>query len=137
MEKSLTISQLAKTCHIGIETIRFYHRKKILDLPPKRLGSIRLYSADHVDKINFIKKSQSVGFTLQEIKSLLQLRLDPKSDCSPIKEKTRIKIKEVEEKIENLNRIRKALIEFETKCDGKETTGKCSILDGLKELPNG
>lgn len=137
MEQRFTISQIAKAAGIGVETIRFYQRQKLLETPSKKVGSIRHYDQDHLEKIVFIKKAQSVGFTLAEIKELLRLRLSPNSDCTPIKKKTQVKINEVEQKIEDLNKILKALKTFESRCDTKETTGKCSILDGIKELPNG
>lgn len=137
MEDTYTISEIAKLAEVGVETIRFYHRKKLLEVPSVKLGSVRRYTQAYLEKISFIKKSQSVGFTLAEIKELLQLKLIPTNDCAPIKTKTQIKIKEVQQKIKDLNKILKALKTFESKCDSKETTGKCSILDGIKDLPNG
>lgn len=137
MGQSYTISQIAKVAGVGVETIRFYQRQKLLETPSKKLGSIRHYDETHIEKIEFIKKSQSVGFTLSEIKELLKLRLSPNSDCTPIKKRTQVKIAEVEKKIEDLENILEALKRFESKCNSKETTGKCSILDGIKELPNG
>jgi MerR family transcriptional regulator, copper efflux regulator len=137
MEQRLTISKLAKASGVGIETIRFYHRQKILDLPVKKLNSVRYYDQQTIEKIEFIKRAQSVGFSLAEIKDIFKLKLTPKSECTPIKVKTQKKIEEVQNKIVQLQKILKALKNFESKCDGHETTEKCSILDGLKELKRG
>ncbi len=137
MEQRLTISKLAKASCVGIETIRFYHRQKILDLPAKKLNSVRYYDQQTIEKIEFIKRAQSVGFSLAEIKDIFKLKLTPKSECTPIKVKTQKKIEEVQNKIAQLQKILKALKNFESKCDGHETTEKCSILDGLKELKRG
>ena len=133
----LSIGQLAKLTGVGVETIRFYHRQKILEIPSTRMTTIRYYDSAFVEKIEFIKRAQSVGFSLTEIKEILKLRLTPTSECTPIKIKTQKKIKEVEIKITELNRILAALKKFESKCDGHETTERCSILDGLKELKRG
>lgn len=129
----MTISQIAAQVSVNIETIRFYERKKLID-QPESLGQVRYYTQEHVDKINLIKKSQSVGFTLAEIKSLLSLRFDPAKDCSPIKEKALEKIHEVETKIKDLKKILKALKTIEHACSGHEPSAKCSIIDGLKDL---
>ncbi len=137
MEKRFTISQLAKEARIGIETIRFYHRQKLLDIPQASLGKIRYYEVKSLEIIKFIKSAQAVGFSLSEIKPMLKLKLTPKSECEPIKIQTRKKITEVEFKISELKKILKVLKNFEQKCDGHEPTEKCSILDGLKELKRG
>ncbi len=136
MEDKLPIGKLAKLTGVGVETIRFYHRQKILELPPQK-SNIRYYNTDAVEKIEFIKRAQSVGFSLAEIKDLLKLRLTPSSECTPIKTKTQKKIQEVELKISELKKILSALKKFESKCDGHEPSSHCSILDGLKELKRG
>ena len=131
--KKMTIAIVAKASGVGIEAIRFYERKKLID-QPKAVLKIRYYSQDHVEKIRFIKKAQRVGFTLAEIKSLLMMKVDPTKDCAPIKKKTHEKIHEVVEKIEDLQKILKALKKLEDACSGHEPTESCSILDGLKGL---
>lgn len=137
MENKFTISQLAKEADVGVETIRFYHRQKLLDFPPTGNKNIRYYNKQSLEIVTFIKSSQSVGFSLAEIKQILKLKLTPKSECEPIKIQTQKKIVEVENKINELKKILKVLKKFEHKCDGHETTEKCSILDGLKELKRG
>lgn len=137
MGKYLSIGQLAKISGIGIETIRFYHRNKLLELPSTKNGSFRVYDESYVEKIDFIKKCQSVGFSLAEIKEFLDLKLIPQNNCEPVKKKTQKKITEVEFKIKELKKILKALKTFESRCNGKETAGKCSILGGLKGLTRG
>jgi MerR family copper efflux transcriptional regulator len=128
-----TIGEIAEIVNVSVETIRFYERKKILIQPPKSLGR-RKYNADHINHLNFIRQAQKVGFSLQEIKELINLKLNPNRSCLEIKKKTGIKIEEVSSKINNLKKILKLLQNFESKCDGNETSGKCTILDGLKGL---
>lgn len=127
-----TIGELAEKASVNIETIRFYERKKILNQPTKGL-SRRKYTDEFVDQVLFIKQAQKVGFTLLEIKELMDLKLLPNKGCGAVKKKTAIKIAEVSQKIENLKEMLKLLKQFESKCDGNELE-KCSILDGLKGI---
>lgn len=127
-----TIGELAERASVNIETIRFYERKKLLghnSNEPQR----KRYSDDFVDKIFFIKQAQKVGFTLIEIKELMDLKLQPNRGCATVKKKTALKIAEVSQKIENLSEMLKLLKQFESKCNGNELE-KCSILDGLKGI---
>jgi MerR family mercuric resistance operon transcriptional regulator len=89
-----TIGEIAEIVNVSVETIRFYERKKILIQPPKSLGR-RKYNADHINHLNFIRQAQKVGFSLQEIKELINLKLNPNRSCLEIKKKTGIKIEEV------------------------------------------
>ena len=123
---------MAEKASVNIETIRFYERKKILNQPTKGL-SRRKYTDEFVDQVLFIKQAQKVGFTLLEIKELMDLKLLPNKGCGAVKKKTAIKIAEVSQKIENLKEMLKLLKQFESKCDGNELE-KCSILDGLKGI---
>lgn len=127
-----TIGELAEKSGVNLETVRFYERKKILNQPQKN-SSRRKYANEYVDQILFIKQAQKVGFTLVEIKELMDLKLLPNKGCSAVKKKTSIKIAEVTQKIENLKEMLKLLKQFESKCDGNELE-KCSILDGLKGI---
>lgn len=127
-----TIGELAEKSGVNLETVRFYERKKILTQPQKN-SSRRKYTNEYVDQILFIKQAQKVGFTLIEIKELMDLKLLPNKGCSTVKKKTSIKIAEVTQKIENLKEMLKLLKQFESKCDGNELE-KCSILDGLKGI---
>ena len=128
----LTIGEVALKASVNVETIRFYERKKILNQPAKGL-SRRKYTNEFVDQILFIKQAQKVGFTLIEIKELMDLKLLPNKGCGTVKKKTAIKIAEVSQKNENLKEMLKLLKQFESKCDGNELE-KCSILDGLKGI---
>jgi MerR family copper efflux transcriptional regulator len=127
-----TIGELAKKAGVNVETIRFYERKKILAQPSKGLAR-RKYNDEYVDQVLFIKQAQKVGFTLIEIKELMDLKLLPNKGCATVKKKTAMKITEVTQKIENLKEMLKLLKQFESKCDGNELE-KCSILDGLKGI---
>ena len=86
MEK-ITIGKLAEMAGVGVETVRFYQRKELLR-EPKTNGTFRTYTEADAEKIIFIKKAQELGFSLAEIKELLELNTKPRVTCSTVKQKT-------------------------------------------------
>ena len=78
--KSLTIGQLARRAGVGVETVRFYERKGLLEEPSRRPSGYRQYDEGVVDRLRFIRRGKELGFTLGEIKELLSLRLDAESN---------------------------------------------------------
>lgn len=118
MEK-LTISKIAEMAGVGVETVRFYQRKELLR-EPKAVGAFRIYSPEDAQKIIFIKRAQDLGFTLNEVKELLELNTKSRVTCSSVKLKTEAKIKEIEDKIADLNRMKKSLTQLACACDGDQ-----------------
>lgn len=118
MEK-LTISKIAEMAGVGVETVRFYQRKDLLR-EPKAVGAFRIYEPEDAQKIIFIKRAQDLGFTLSEVKELLELNTKSRVTCSTVKNKTEIKIKEIEKKVEDLLRMKKSLHQLACACDGDQ-----------------
>ncbi|MGK7370991.1 MAG: GDCCVxC domain-containing (seleno)protein [Candidatus Halalkalibacterium sp. M3_1C_030] len=100
--------------------------------PDRRRSGYRIFTQRHIDQIKFIKRSQELGFTLSEIKELLELRLDEDTTCSEIKSEAQEKYRDVEEKIEDLKRIKETLIELIDSCAGEGPKGECPILGALE-----
>jgi MerR family mercuric resistance operon transcriptional regulator len=80
----LTIGQLAKQAGVNIETIRYYERQGLLPEPPRRASGYRQYSAEFVKRIQFIKRAQTLGFSLKEIAELLDLRIESDTACDQV-----------------------------------------------------
>ncbi len=118
MEK-LTIGKLAEMAGIGVETIRFYQRKELLR-EPKTSSGFRTYAEEDAQRIIFIKKAQELGFTLSEVKELLELNTKPRMTCGTVKAKTSEKIKEIETKIADLKRMKASLEKLENACDASQ-----------------
>ncbi len=133
--KNLTIGQIAKQAAVGVETMRFYERKGLLDKPKRNVSGYRQYPLAVVSRIRFIKRAQEVGFSLAEIKGLLLLRVDPSKKCEDIKARALAKINEIGGKIEDLNRMKNALLDLTKACDSNSDIDQCPILkafdDGL------
>ena len=108
--KDLTIGEAARQAGVGVETIRFYERRGLIEQPPKPLGAgFRVYSPEQIRRIKFIRQAQQIGFSLNETKELLSLRADPRADCSAVRSQAVAKLDEVERKIVQLQEIAAAL----------------------------
>lgn len=118
MEK-ITIGKLADMSGVGVETVRFYQRKELLR-EPKTNGTVRTYTEDDAQRIIFIKRAQDLGFTLSEVKELLELNTKPRMTCGTVKAKTEAKIHEIETKIADLNRMKASLEKLACACDASQ-----------------
>lgn len=129
MNYQLTIGKLAKACDVNIETVRFYERRGILK-QPKKQGAFRFYPDEYIERIRFIKRSQELGFTLNEINELLDLKIKNHSKCSDVLARTEVKILEITKKIEDLKKIKKSLQSLAACCeDGTIALSDCPILE--------
>ena len=127
--KQFTIGKLARESGVGVETVRFYERKGLVKRPSVKEG-FRKYTVEDAKRIRFIKRAQDLGFTLREIKGLLDLNSNPRSTCSDVKSQTDAKMKEVDGKIRDLQKMKKSLKNlFEACGDSKEALAHCQILD--------
>ena len=84
-----------------------------------------------MQKIKFIKRAQELGFTLKEIKDLLTLRVDPETTCEDVRLRAEKKIVAIENKLKELQRMKKALSKLTESCIGAGPIGDCPILDAL------
>lgn len=129
MEK-ITIGKLAELVDVNVETIRFYQREGILKEPAKRINGYRYYSEDDAMKINFIKKVKELGFSLKEIKELLEINSKPKATCDLVKEKVTKKVEEINKKIRDLKQIKDTLLDLSCACDaGDDQMKKIKVMD--------
>lgn len=133
MPTELTIGQLAKNAGVHIETIRYYERYHILS-PTSRLPSgYRLYNREAQVRLRFIKNAQALGFTLQEIRDLLNLRVRSAVRCGDVQKKAEAKLKHVEDKVRNLQSLAAGLRRLIRTCRAQRPTAHCPILASLED----
>ena len=120
----LTIGKLATTGGVGVETIRFYQRRGLLETPTRDDG-IRRYGQDDIRRLRFIRQAQAAGFTLEEIKELLDL--DASDDRARVRELANLRVKALDTKISDLERARNSLRKLARECGGG-SAGPCPIL---------
>ena len=130
--ENLSIGQVARCACVGVETVRFYEREGLLEEPVRRASGYRQYSQEAVTRIRFIKRAQQLGFSLKEIAELLTLRVDGKTSCEQVKERAAAKLAEVEQKMVELQRMRQALLQVASLCEGEGPNRRCPMLDALE-----
>ncbi|MEZ4741689.1 MAG: MerR family DNA-binding protein [Bdellovibrionota bacterium] len=129
MKNYLTIGKLAHASAVNVETIRFYERKGILK-QPKKQGAFRHYPEEYIARIRFIKRSQELGFTLNEAKGLLDLKIKSHAKCSDVLTITEEKIEEINQKIKDLENMKKSLETLALCCtDSNQPLSDCPILE--------
>src|SRR5688572_10363894 len=101
----LTIARLASAGGVGVETIRFYQRRGLLDVPPKA-GSVRRYGTSDLERLRFIRQAKAAGFTLEQIRELLAL--DAGADRSRARQLALERVAALDEQIKQLKDARGA-----------------------------
>ena len=129
----LSIGELAKKANVNKETIRYYERKGLIPEPPRNDSGHRQYSEIEVKRTEFIKRTQSLGFSLKEIKDLLMLKIEPQTTCKDIQGIVKLKILDIDQKIKGLMLIKKTLNKLAGRCSGQGPVSACPILDELEE----
>lgn len=132
--KTLTIGQLAKQAQVNVETVRYYERRGLIPEPPRRESGYRQYSQDAVARLQFIRRAKELGFSLREISDLLSLRVGPDATCGDVKRRAERKLTDIEEKLQALQRMKKALTKLAAACRGRGPTSECPILEALEAI---
>ena len=126
--QSLSIGKLAAASGVGVETVRFYQRRGLLDTPSRDDG-MRRYGSTELRRLRFIKQAQAAGFTLEEIKELLDL--DASEDRSRARQLAEARVKALDLRIAELQRARDALKRLAREC-GAGSDGPCPILTSFE-----
>ena len=121
---SLTIGRLAAAVGVGVETVRFYQRRGLLETPTRDDG-IRRYGSEDVRRLRFIKQAQAAGFTLDQIKELLDL--DASDDRSRARALANERLVTLDARIAELRQARDSLKRLAHEC-GSGSPGPCPIL---------
>lgn len=124
----LTIGKLAKQTEVTIETIRHYQRIGLLTEPAKPHGGYRVYSADAITRIRFVKRAQQAGFTLKEIATLLSL---DGAHCADVRQLAEQKCKQIDQQIRDLTALRQVLGSLVNNCQQTAPSAHCAILDAF------
>lgn len=128
---TLTTSELARQGGVNLESIRFYEREGLLPKPPRTASGYRIFTPDDVRRVRFIKRAQELGFSLREIKELLALRFEPDTSCADVRERAERKLSDIDQKIQDLQRMKKALARLAAACPGRGSATECPILETL------
>ena len=129
MDRELAIGTLARAAGVGVETIRYYQRRGLVEEPTKPAGGHRRYSPAAARRIRFIKRAQQLGFTLEEVASLLAL--EDGGSCRETRLLAEQKLAVIERRIQDLSRMRRLLHDLVAQCAGGRRPRSCPIITTL------
>lgn len=130
MDTKLTIGKVAAAAEVNVETIRFYQRRGILAEPPKKLGGLRYYDETAIERVRFVKRAQSLGFSLEEVVGLLELHAA--DVCAKTHDAAERKLAMVEDRIRDLQQIRATLKKLIGQCEDGIADVSCPIIESLQ-----
>ena len=125
-----SIGDLAERTGCRAETVRYYEREGLMPDPPRSGGGHRLYDAEHLKRLNFIRRARELGFTVEQVRSLLGLADSGDFTCAEVKEMTLSHREEVRRKLADLRRLDRALADLAASCEG-DSGRECVIFDAL------
>ncbi len=126
-----TIGGVAKRAGVGVQTVRFYEREGLIAAPPRSTSGYRHYPEEAIDRIRFIQRAKELGFTLSEVRSLLELRVRSDAECADVRVRAERKIEDIDARIRDLRGMRRSLTELTKACSAGMTTSECPILESL------
>lgn len=127
----MTISRLAAAADVHVETVRYYQRRGLLVEPERPQGGVRRYGADDVSRLQFIRRAQAVGFRLDEIAGLLEVK--GRRACDQTRLLTERKLTEVRQRMEELRLVEAELEQLVDECDHAAAGKECPALDRLSK----
>ncbi len=134
MPSELTIGEMASAIGVSTDTVRYYERLGLLPRAGRTRAGYRLYTEEQVERLRFIKRAQSLGFSLDEIKGLLPERGAGLSECKRVRDLLSAKLKEMDQKLAEIRDFRKTLAVYLQECD-EALAGRrgdcCPVLDEI------
>lgn len=127
------ISRLASEAGVTVPTLRYYERRGLLQAPSRRDSGYRDYPTETVHVVRFIKHAQSLGFTLTDIKQLLDLAAGSRRSCSAVKNLASARIEEMKQKIRMLEAMSASLARLVKTCDRPQSRRECPLLEAIDE----
>jgi MerR family mercuric resistance operon transcriptional regulator len=128
-EAKLTIGHIAHAAGVNVETVRYYQRRGLVSLPPKRARGFRYYTPETASRVRFIKRAQALGMSLKEVQRLI--KIDAKGACKETRTLAVAKLALVESKLVELARLRDVLRDLVAACD-QPHGASCPIIERLE-----
>lgn len=127
----MKIGELAQRAGVGIDTVRYYEREGLLPRAQRLASGYRTYEEHDVKRLRFVRRAKALGFTLPEVRELLELSAHRDDDMAAMKAAAIGKIADVEAKLAELERMRSGLRALAASCPGHGALEQCPILDAL------
>lgn len=127
--EQMTIGQLAAAAGVNVETVRYYHRRALLQPPERPVGGIGRYPPGALTRLRFIKRSQSLGFSLDDVQALLSL--DDGQSCTSARAIGEHKLADVRQRIQTLLALEAALQKLVSQCATSKRKVTCPLIEAL------
>jgi MerR family mercuric resistance operon transcriptional regulator len=132
LTERFTIGQLATQISCKVETVHYYEKSGLMPNPPRTTGGHRIYDLKHAKRLKFIRRSRELGFSIAQIKTLLRFIDEPNHSCGEVKTVATAQAREVQQKIDDLKRLKSALDKMVSQCKGESyPANDCPIIDAL------
>jgi MerR family transcriptional regulator, mercuric resistance operon regulatory protein len=131
-KKGYSIGQMSRVTGVKIETIRYYERCAVLPKPDRTVGGNRQYDHEMLKRLNFVRRSRDMGFSLSEVRALLEMVDGKNMSCAEVYAITRSHLRDIQARICGLKRLEKALGDMARECSGGDVP-ECPIVDTLFE----
>jgi MerR family mercuric resistance operon transcriptional regulator len=132
----IAIGRLAKQTGTNVETIRYYERLGLWPVPPRTAGGYRLYGTEHLKRLNFVRRARVLGFSIEEVRTLLRLADERKRPCAEVRVVAGAHLADVRAKLADLRAMERVLKATVARC--AEGTGThCPLIDALYRDENG
>lgn len=128
----MNIGQLARQSGVPIDTIRYYERQGLLPEPRRAANGYRQYDGEDLRRLRFVRRAKQLGFSLEDIAGLLQLGAARGADMAQVRQAAQEKIAAIQQRIEELARVRDALQQLVQACPGHGELARCPIMAALK-----
>ena len=129
----MNIGKLATLAGVGTATVRYYERRGLLGAAPRTQSGYRRYDQQAAKRLRFIKHAQELGFSLDEIRELLDLRVEDPRSCQRVEATAREKVGVIQQRIRELDRMRQTLEGLVRSCQRRQRTTECPVLATLTE----
>lgn len=130
--EQMTRGVLAQRAGIGPETIRYYERIGLLDEPRRNRAGHRVYEPGDLTRLVFIRRAQELGFSLEDVRELLSLRLKEVAECSHVERRAIRRLVDVRKRIGDLERVEQGLRELIASCRENPFKASCPIFEVLE-----
>lgn len=127
---AFTIGELGKATGTKVETVRYYERIGLMPKPPRTDGNYRSYGQPELERLSFIRRARGLGFSLDQVRALLDLSDDRDRDCAMVDMMARQHLDEVEKKIADLIALQRELTALLQSCSGG-SVATCRIIEAL------
>lgn len=132
----MKIGELSRATGTKVETIRFYEAEGLIPRPARTSGNYRDYERAHLERLSFIRRSRDLGFTLDQVRTLLRLADDRSAPCGEVDAIASAHVAEIDRKLADLQALRGELVRRLEICSGS-TIADCRIIEALAPVAGG